>query len=118
MTHREKSTVNKLLKPSQHFRKTPLKKERLPNTRIQASYGGNLRLDQVGNATDILQGACDGKRNCSFAVNVASDQIGDHSPGQKKDFRYTYVFGDQEKKGVVDAEAQREDSLLTCALQK
>jgi hypothetical protein len=33
MTHREKSTVSKLLKPSQHFRKTPLKKERLPNTR-------------------------------------------------------------------------------------
>jgi hypothetical protein len=33
MAHREKSTVSKLLKPSQHSGKTPLKKERLPNTR-------------------------------------------------------------------------------------
>ena len=34
MTHREKSTVSKLLESSQHFRNTTLKKERLPNTRI------------------------------------------------------------------------------------
>ncbi len=34
MTHREKSTVSKLLESSQPFINTPLNKERLPNTRI------------------------------------------------------------------------------------
>lgn len=80
-----------------------------------ASYGVNCRNDQAGNATDFVKSDCDGKRSCSFPVQHAAGKIGDNCPGTKKDFDWTYVCGDKEKKGHLDGEANGKTAFLTCA---
>jgi hypothetical protein len=81
----------------------------------EASYGKNRGNNQTGNATQYVKRACNGKRTCAFAVQNAAGQIGDHSPGQTKDFDVTYLCGDDLKETHVEGESVGKTALLTCA---
>lgn len=50
---------------------------------LRATYGANCKA-APGNATTILQSACDGRSRCSFQVEVA--ELGDPAPGCSKEF--------------------------------
>jgi hypothetical protein len=80
----------------------------------EASYGLNRMNNAAGNATQYLKESCDGKTSCSFPVSKAASKIGDHAPGQTKDFDYVYVCGNEEKKGHVEGEAVGKTAFLTC----
>jgi Galactose binding lectin domain len=81
----------------------------------EASYGLNCRNDMAGNATTYVKDECNGKHSCSFPVQKAAQNIGDHCPGVKKEFVVTYVCGDQEKKVKVEGEAVGQTAFLTCS---
>ena len=81
----------------------------------EASYGLNRGNNQAGNATQYVKQECDGKKSCSFPVSKAASQIGDHFPGQTKDFDVTYVCGNRQKSTHLDGEAVGKSAFLTCA---
>jgi hypothetical protein len=83
-----------------------------------ASYGLNRMANAAGNATKYLKEACDGKTSCNFPVYQAANKIGDHSPGQTKDFDYDYLCGDEPKKGNIGRgvdESSGQTAFLTCS---
>ena len=80
----------------------------------EASYGLNRGNNQAGNATDFVKRACDGEPICLFSVAKAASQIGDHFPGQTKDFDVTYLCGDESKTAHVDGESVGQAATLTC----
>jgi hypothetical protein len=80
-----------------------------------ATYALNCRNDYSGNATEVVQTTCNGKRSCSFRVQDAAQTIGDPCVGTRKTFDVTYVCGDKEKKVHVTGEAVGRTAFLTCA---
>jgi hypothetical protein len=81
----------------------------------EATYGLNCQNSAAGNATQYVKNDCEGKTTCNFPVSHASGKIGDHCPGQVKDFDVSYLCGDKPKNGHVNGESTGQTITLTCA---
>jgi hypothetical protein len=84
-------------------------------TVASATYGSNMNRKASGNASAYVKSACDGKRSCQISVKDLATKIADPSPGNKKDFEFSYRCGSMRKHGHLDPEAAEKTALLSCA---
>jgi len=80
---------------------------------LVASYGDNCGAP-VGNATNALSAACDGRASCAYSVDY--HVLGDPVPGCAKRFEVTYTCGTSGARSAVLAPEAGFGSLLwlTC----
>lgn len=76
-----------------------------------ATYGGNCHAP-AGNATALVQSACDGKKACDYSVTV--EKLGDPAPGCSKDFSVDYACDATAKAAGASAEANGKSVHLSC----
>lgn len=84
---------------------------------VSARFGQNCSAgSQQGDLTDLMQKACDGLENCSYALNGTSHTKGDMCPGVNKDFDWSWTCSGHKghKDGHLDGPADNKTADAYC----